>query len=214
MHIHIPDGVLPFNFWATWFALLALALFLVLPRLHRNPKKVVTAAAITAVLLVVFSVEFFGYHLNLTALAGILLGPWFSLLALFTTNVFLALFGHGGVTIIGLNVLINWLEATIGFFLFHHLPFHHSVRAGLVTFIALVVSFFFFLAVLAFSGIDPTLALEERPTTGPVDLAIFAAITSPIIFLSALLEAIVVSLVVSYIHRVRPELIHHDFKDL
>ena len=54
------------------------------------------------------------YHINLTVLAGILLGPWLSIISAVIVNVMLALLGHGGVTVIGLNTLVISTEMIAG----------------------------------------------------------------------------------------------------
>ncbi len=61
------------------------------------------------------------YHMNLTVIAGALLGPVLSVIAAFIVQVILAMLGHGGVTVVGLNTLIVALEMTVGCILFRSL---------------------------------------------------------------------------------------------
>ena len=58
------------------------------------------------------------YHINLTVISGILLGPSLIFLATLVVNVILALFGHGGITVLGLNTLTLSIEGILGYFLF------------------------------------------------------------------------------------------------
>jgi cobalt/nickel transport system permease protein len=65
------------------------------------------AAVMVAVMLVVQSIPLgVPYHMNLSALTGIMLGPWWALLSILVTNIAQAAFGHGGITIVGLNILV------------------------------------------------------------------------------------------------------------
>src|SRR3989339_1788209 len=128
MHIHVPDGIFPAWIWigsiVILVPLLSIALFIV----RKDQKRLVTTSALTALMLIVFSVEVFGFHLNFTSLCGILLGPWWSLISITVTNAFLALFGHGGVTVAPINILLNWTEAIIGWILFTQMikRFHNT----------------------------------------------------------------------------------------
>ena len=106
-HIHIPDGVLPL--WlvaAGWVMTLAL-LFLIARRLSgpEGRRKIPLLGVMAALMLVGMSTEFvpIAYHVNLSVLAGIIVGPAMGFLAAFIVDLILALFGHGGITVVGLN---------------------------------------------------------------------------------------------------------------
>ena len=73
-----------------------------------------------AVMVLGASVEIvpIAYHVNLTVFSGILLGPSLIFLATFVVNVILALFGHGGITVIGLNTLTLSIEGILGYYFF------------------------------------------------------------------------------------------------
>ena len=73
-----------------------------------------------ALMLVGMTVEIvpIAYHLNLAVMAGIVLGPVLGFLAAFIVNLMLAFFGHGGITVVGLNTLVVAMEAVLGFYLF------------------------------------------------------------------------------------------------
>src|SRR5688500_3732643 len=70
-------------------------------------RRVPRLGVMSALLLVGMSTETvpIAYHINLSVLAGIVLGPAYGALAALIVNVFLALFGHGGITVVGLNTL-------------------------------------------------------------------------------------------------------------
>jgi cobalt/nickel transport system permease protein len=121
-HLHIPDGVLPTWLWvAGWVA--ALLLLWVASAVARRAdvrRKVPLLGVVAALVLVAMSTEIvpIAYHINLTVVAGVLLGPWLGAIAAFIVVTILALIGHGGVTVIGLNTLMIAAEMTIGWGLF------------------------------------------------------------------------------------------------
>jgi cobalt/nickel transport system permease protein len=121
-HIHIPDGVLPWWLVAVgWIAALALV-WIASQRARRFDvrRKVPLLGVVAALVLVSMSTEIvpIAYHVNLTVVAGVLLGPWLGAIAAFIVVVMLALLGHGGVTVIGLNTLMIAAEMAIGWGLF------------------------------------------------------------------------------------------------
>jgi cobalt/nickel transport system permease protein len=121
-HIHIPDGVLPA--WlvaAGWIGALALVWYASRrARASDVRRKVPLLGVVAALVLVSMSTEIvpIAYHVNLTVVAGVLLGPWLGAIAAFIVVVFLALLGHGGVTVIGLNTLMIAVEMALGWGLF------------------------------------------------------------------------------------------------
>ncbi|MDO8915570.1 MAG: energy-coupling factor ABC transporter permease [Coriobacteriia bacterium] len=121
-HIHIPDGVLPVWLWATgWMA--ALALVWIASAVAKRTdirRKVPLLGVVAALVLVSMSSEIvpIAYHVNLTVVAGVLLGPWLGIITAFIVEVVLALLGHGGVTVIGLNTLMIGGEMVLGWALF------------------------------------------------------------------------------------------------
>jgi cobalt/nickel transport system permease protein len=121
-HIHIPDGVLPFWLWgAGWLA--ALSIVWIAASVAKRAdvrRKVPLLGVVAALMLVSMSSEIvpIAYHINLTVVAGVLLGPWLAIIAAFIVEIVLALLGHGGVTVIGLNTLIVAAEMVIGWALF------------------------------------------------------------------------------------------------
>jgi cobalt/nickel transport system permease protein len=126
-HLHLPDGVLTFYLWAAGYAVVAGGLVLLWLKFRRARNLVVFArAGFFAALMVVamsFPVAPLAYHLNLAALAGIVAGPAAALLACLFANVILALLGHGGITVVGLNTLTLGLEAVTAFVVFRAAAF-------------------------------------------------------------------------------------------
>lgn len=121
-HLHIPDGVLPVWLvaagWVVTVAVLALAV-----RMSASidlRRRIPLVGAVSALMLVGMSSEIvpIAYHINLTVVAGILVGPWLAWPAALVVVTILALLGHGGVTVIGLNTLVIGSEMVLGGLLF------------------------------------------------------------------------------------------------
>lgn len=120
-HLHIPDGVLPFWLWSSgWVAALVLVWSASIPYRHESSRRVPLLAVVSAMMLVAMSSEIvpIAYHVNLTVVAGALLGPMLSPVAAFIVVLMLALLGHGGITVVGLNMLVISAEMLLGWTLF------------------------------------------------------------------------------------------------
>src|SRR4030043_1799538 len=154
-HIHFPDGILPVWLWASGFivAILVGAILLRLIKKEELTKRLPLLGMMAAVMVLGASVEIvpIAYHVNLTVFSGILLGPSLIFLATFVVNVILALFGHGGITVIGLNTLALSIEGILGYFLFRlfwKILKRLTPATFLATFIALLFSTFAMIGVV------------------------------------------------------------------
>ncbi len=177
-HIHIPDGVLPLWLILVGWLLAAAFVGLAAYRLRgEGSRGVPTLGVLAAVMLVGMSTEIvpIAYHVNLSVLAGIVLGPAYGFLAALIVNLILALLGHGGITVVGLNTLVVGSETALGFYLFRGLlaglgrlgkP-SPAVAAGLATGLTLFVSTWLLIGVVWASSVDPGHARD----TGALDPA-------------------------------------------
>src|SRR5437660_1045027 len=115
-HLHIPDGVLPPLLWAPAL-LVTLALLVLGARARdRDPdalaarRRVAYEGALGALMLAAMAIEVplgpMEYHLTLVGPVGVLLGPAAAFQVVFVANAILALMGHGGLTVVGLNALV------------------------------------------------------------------------------------------------------------
>jgi cobalt/nickel transport system permease protein len=234
-HIHFPDGVLPVWLWASGFIVVILIWTIFLRSMKKEDltRRLPLLGMMAAVMVLGASFEIvpIAYHVNLTVISGILLGPSLIFLATFVVNVILALFGHGGITVIGLNTLTLSIEGVLGYFLFHLLwkVFKRLTPAiFLATFIALLFSTFAMIGVVSLGtshyeelihqegkGIfefhfskekeehHPEEAAEEK-----VNLRRFMAIVLPLGLIGWVLEGVITSLICRYIYRLRPDLLH------
>jgi len=217
--MHIPDGVLPVSVWMLGFFIMLLAIGISLFRLRNMDlrKKIPLLGAVSAAMLVAMSLEILpiAYHINLSVVAGILLGPALGFLAAFITNLILALMGHGGITVIGLNTLLLGSEAVIGHTLFYLFKQRLPVfwRAALATIITLFMTTLALIGIVALSHIDPDLVrhVDEHKAVAAVQESIstFAIIVLSIGLIGWLIESAVTGAVVSFISQVKPDLLGH-----
>jgi len=175
-HIHIPDGVLPL--WliaAGWIGTVALVAFAVRRASALDlRRRVPLVGAMAALMLVGMSSEIIpiAYHINLTVVAGILLGPWLSIITALVVDVMLALVGHGGVTVVGLNTLVIAAEMVLGWALFRAFTMalgqrRAGVSAAGAAVLALALSTTLLVGIVALGG-SPAAARESGafdPTT-------------------------------------------------
>lgn len=218
-HMHIPDGILPVKIWLAGLMLMALALAVSVYRLRRADlmKKAPLLGAMSAVMLVVMSLEILplAYHLNLSVVAGILLGPALGFLAAFITNLMLALMGHGGITVIGLNTLLLGSEAVLGHVLFYLLVKRCTIfwRAAGVTVLTLLITTLSLIGIVAVSHIDPELLRHAGEHGARADFSgsirTFAVMVLSLGALGWIMEAAITGAVVNFISRVKPELLAH-----
>ena len=234
-HIHLPDGVLPVWLWASGFVVVILIWMILLRVMKKEEltRRLPLLGMMAAVMVLGASVEIvpIAYHVNLTVMSGILLGPSLIFLATFVVNVILALFGHGGITVIGLNTLMFSIEGASGYFLFHlfwMLLRRLSIAVFLATFLALTVSTLSMIGVVSLGtshyeelihqgerkgmiGFELGKEKEGHQKEGvpekEVNLKRFLAIILPLGFIGWVLEGMVTALIARYIHRLRPDLL-------
>ncbi|MEW6307912.1 MAG: energy-coupling factor ABC transporter permease [Bacillota bacterium] len=213
-HLHLPDGLLPWQVLVAGWALLLVMLHIA-GRRTSGPaarRKLPEFAALAAAMLLAMAVPLgpLPIHLNLGALAGILLGPWFGAMAVFTANLFMALVGHGGITVLGLNTIITGSEPVVAYWCYRLLGTRLSrpVAAGIGTLTALSLSSYAAVGVLAAAG-HAEHWLDRVPAqvfglTAPLGMAAGAL---PLILLVACVEAALTAGLVAYLARLRPGLL-------
>ena len=218
-HMHIPDGVLPIRLWMLGFLVMALVVGFCLLRVRTMDlrKKIPLLGAVSAAMLVAMSLEILplAYHINLSVVAGILLGPALGFLAAFVTNLILALMGHGGITVIGLNTLLLGSEAVLGHTLFYLLKKRMPVfwRAAVVTILTLFITTLALIGIVSVSHVDPELirhgAEQGTAPGGEIDLSRFAVIVLSLGTVGWIIEALITGAVVRFISQVKPDLLGH-----
>ena len=208
MHLHIPDGVLPMRLWLPGLGL-ALALLGLAARAAsaRGRRAVATQGALGALVLAAMAFEIplgpLEYHLTLVGPLGVLLGPAPSFVVLFTVNALLALLGHGGLTVIGLNALVLGAGAALARPVYRALAGRIGPPAAcaLATAAAQSVSGALWAAVLLYS--------LRAPANGPppAQVGIVAGLAFPMWLVGIAAESAVAYGIARFLARVRPDLL-------
>jgi len=209
-HIHLEDGSFSLIWVVLWWivaiTLIAVALWSLRSAGRNNQKKITIAAFITAAAFAIFQINipiFGGVHLNLTPLIGILAGPVLGALVVLVINILSAAIGHGGWGLIGANVLVNLSEVIIAYLVFRGarsiLPDLFS-RAGIATFAGLFCGNLVMVAIILVSGIQGVTQTSGQILTG---LVLIIAINMGV----AIIEALLTGLIVSYIGKIRPDIL-------
>lgn len=215
-HLHIPDGVIPPIWLFVGFAGTGLLLAVALKMLSSEGTKHKAAwiAGASAFMLLAMSVPIplgaVPVHLNLMAMTGILLGVWPGVVAAFVTNLILALLGHGGITVIGLNTLVTSSEVITANLLFRLLRRKLSPggAAGVSCAFALALSGVLTAGILTLTGAE--FHHEPEVLQPAFSAGRFLAVAAPVLGLGTLLESAVTALVVSYLAKVRPALVTRE----
>ncbi len=221
-HMHIPDGILPVWLWVAGLVIMSLVLGFSLFRLRTIDvkKKIPLLGAVSAAMLVAMSLEILplAYHVNLSVVAGILLGPALGFQAAFITNLMLALVGHGGITVIGLNTLLLGLEAILGHTFFHLFRKRMPVfwGAGVATFLTLLITTLILIGIVSASHVEPELFRHggtgeagEMMHDDRVSVSRFAIMVLSLGFLGWIIEGAITGAVVKFIAQVKPDLLGH-----
>lgn len=207
-HLHIADGVLPPWLWLAGLVLSAALVGLASYR-HRQDRgdRLAFLGALGALMLAASAVPIgpFG-HLSFAPVVGILLGPGLGFLAAFLVNATLALLGHGGLTVVGLNALI--LGAGMAIARPVYLRLVQSIppsRAGMIAAVATtLLSIAVLTGVLVLAG---DLSKADHEHAGLTLAGRFALLSSPFWIFGLIAESLVTGSVVAFLSRVRPELL-------
>ena len=215
-HLHIADGVLPWLLWAGGLLVMAaLVAFVSYRHRHDRADRLTLLGALAALMLAAMAVPLGPIgHLSFAPVVGILLGPGLGFLAAVVVNAILALLGHGGITVLGLNALV------LGAATMAAQPLYRAARARFVpgtaaavaSVCAGVASVLALWVVLLLAGGSTDAAhaghADAAAHTGAVSATSrFVALASPFWILGLAVEAIVSASVIGFLARVRPELL-------
>ena len=215
-HVHLEDGAVSIQWLVLWnlaaLAIIVLALY-ALRRAKVPPRKLAIAAMCVSVGFAIIQIEipvFGGLHLNLTPFIGILVGPALGTVCVLVINVFSAAVGHGGWGMIGANTIVNAVEVLIGYYLYKVMRTRlHASRfaSGFTgTSVALTVSAFLAVAIIAVSGIQGSNVSRDQTVLNLLVLAIADVVTG-------IAEGIMTGYIVSFVGRVRPDLLGERMTD-
>ena len=206
--MHLPDGIVPIEFALAGYGASAAMAALALSRIKALPDpnaEIPRVAMLTTVFfaasLVAIPVPPTSVHLMLAGLMGVMLG-WFSVPAILV-GLFLqaVLFGHGGITTLGLNGLILGLPALMAFGIWRVGARHWPDVAGFAAGSGAVAAALAIFAAIVLAGLPVTLdARAER-----VALGVFLLAHLPL----AVAEGVVVMALLRVLRRVEPRLLPH-----
>lgn len=230
-HLHIPDGVLPGWLVLTGWILTAIILALCIYRLKREEiaKKIPLIGIISALMIVCMTLPVipFAYHINLSIVAGIVLGPAVAFIAIFIVDLVIAMFGHGGITVVGLNTIVIGAEAVIGYYIFRGLLIllgkdSPGWSAGIATVLSLIVSTSLLIGLLYASQLNPEIIMKSETAEvldsdignggqfsdlHVINLENFICAAVLLLAVGWTIEGVLSGLVIKYISGVRPDLI-------
>lgn len=206
--MHLPDGFVPVGQAVAGYGGIAALTALALWRIRRLPDPqagVPRAAMLTAVFFAASAVAVpvppASVHLVLTGLMGVCLG-WFAVPAI-VVGLFLqtVLFGHGGLTTLGLNGLILCPPALLAFWVWRRAGARHPDLAALGAGGGAVL-----LSLALFAGM--VLAGMPAAVDARVERAALAALVLAHLPL-VLAEAVIVLGVLRALRRIEPSLLRH-----
>jgi cobalt/nickel transport system permease protein len=233
-HLHIPDGILPgwiiLSGWIFTAIILAFSIYRV--RSTELKRKIPLIGIISALMIVCMTIPIIPpiYHINLSVIAGIILGPAVAFISIFIVDLIIAMFGHGGITVVGLNTVVIGAEAFIGFYLFQLFMIiigRDSIMwsSGLAAVISLILSTSILIGAVYVSQINPEVVIgieEGHPTKDTqeqniqeipnelvkgINIKSFAKTILVLLGIGWILEGIITAFVIKYVSRVRPDLI-------
>jgi cobalt/nickel transport system permease protein len=205
-HLHIPDGVLPVLMWAPALGLALLLLVLGARALRgASPQRLAYQSALGALVLAAMVVELplgpLDYHLTLVGPVGVLLGPAAIFQVVFVASAILALVGHGGLTVVGLNALVLGAGGALArpVYVACARRWAPPVALTAATAVTQIVSGAIWLAVMA-------VAMRVQ-AVGPHRVRLVAAVAFPLYLAGIVIESVVAFGIARFISRVRPDLL-------
>ncbi|MEK7824467.1 MAG: energy-coupling factor ABC transporter permease [Candidatus Eisenbacteria bacterium] len=212
-HLHIPDGLLPV--WV-WGAGLLLALLLLVRGSRRardhSPQRIAYQGALGGLMLAAMAIPLgpLEYHLTLAGPMGVLLGGGGAFQVAFVVSAILALMGHGGLTVVGLNALVLGSGAAVANRVYgavaHRLRPAPALALGTAAGQAVAGSLW-----LAMVGFGMRLDPGAAPHAGGGDgrLGVFLGLALPLWIVGIAVESVIAFGLGRFLARVQPGLLPH-----
>lgn len=216
--MHVPDGILPAPICLGGYALTGLTTWFSLHKINQSkeptagvPRAALLTAAFFAASLIHIPVPPASVHLVLNGLLGVILGYYAFPAILVGLGLQAIMFGHGGLSTLGVNAAITGIPALIAYFIFglrDRLPkfLNPKLMTGLFALIAgasgvaIGVCLFYGLVIFNLPA-DLNVTAEQAALTG----LLFAHI--PLV----ILEGIFTAFLVLFLQKVKPELLRHGW---
>ena len=219
-HLHIPDGVLPLWLVIAGWACTGILLVFCIYRVRRVEltRKIPLIGIISALMIVCMTLPVipFAYHVNLSVVAGIILGPALAFISIFIVDLIIAMFGHGGITVVGLNTVVVGAEAVLGYYLFQMLRLlmgSYSVgwSSGIAAVFSLILSTTLLVGLLFVAHVNPDLMIEAGSKVNyELNIGVFIKTALALLFFGWMIEGVITGLVIKYVSGIRPDLIQSD----
>jgi cobalt/nickel transport system permease protein len=221
-HLHIPDGVLPgWLVLAGWICTgLILAFCIYRVRRLELVRKIPLIGIVSALMIVCMTLPIipFAYHVNLSVVAGIILGPALAFISIFIVDLIIAMFGHGGITVVGLNTIVIGAEAVLGYYIFlifKLLMDSYSVGwlSGIAAVLSLILSTSILVGILYAAHVNPALLIDTETglnLKNGLSINVFVKTALVLLAFGWVLEGVITGLVIKYVSGIRPDLIKPD----
>ncbi|WP_291318903.1 cobalt transporter CbiM [Desulfonatronospira sp.] len=210
--MHIPDGILPLPLTLGGYAACAAAVFFCLHRIKKRPEPaadIPKAALLTSAFFVASLIHIpvppASVHLMLSGLLGVLLG-FFAIPAILIGLFFQAvMFGHGGLTTLGINGVIIGFPAMAAHYIFRfgtrgkHGPKPTATFAFLAGALAIMLSVLLF-ALLLVTAVPADMGAAVEKTAMLVIIAAHVPL--------ALVEGVITAMTATFLLRVSPRVLH------
>jgi cobalt/nickel transport system permease protein len=212
--MHVPDGFLSPQVCLIGYGITGGAIWYSLSRINRETnrqEKIPKAALLTAAFFVTSSIYIpippTSIHLVLNGLMGIVLG-YYAFPAILVGLLFQAIiFGHGGLSTLGINGVIMGLPAILAYYIFnlrHSFAKNNQFLTNIFAFVAGALSL----------GMAATMFTVLMVTTIPADIdvetekiGIYVALVGYSI--QMVIEGIFTVMLVSFLEKVKPELLEN-----
>jgi len=209
-HLHIPDGVLPVWLWASGLvaSLLLLVRASVMAR-GGSPQRIAYQGALGGLMLAAMAVPLgpMEYHLTLAGPVGVLLGGAGAFQVTFIVSAILALMGHGGLTVVGLNALVLGSGAAVANRAYGILAIRLRPAPALAIGTAagqMVAGALWLVVVLIAMRLEPGAVFHGRLDGR---LGVFVAVVAPLWLLGVVVESLVAFGLGRFLARVGPGLL-------
>ncbi|SES65291.1 energy-coupling factor ABC transporter permease [Anaerobranca gottschalkii] len=218
-HLHITDDLLQWQLALLGYliTLLVIGYILVTTKKEELFNNIAKLGIMAALMLIVMSIPLgIPFHLNLSILTALIIGPKLGFISILLVNIILATFGHGGITVVGLNTLIMGSEVFVGYYLFSFLltkgiKWQYALFTTVL--IALIISASLMVTIVRIGGIEPAIVYHscdhdhgEHVTTGEdLTYSRFAMLVLGIVLFGSIIEALIILVIVNYFRKIRPD---------
>jgi cobalt/nickel transport system permease protein len=210
--MHIPEGYLTLPAIAGGYAITAAATWYSIRKIKKRenpredvPKASLLTAAFFMASLISIPLPIGSVHLVLNGLLGAVLG-YFALPAILIGLFFQAvMFGHGGLTTLGVNAVVMGLPAIVSFYIFRLRKIGKSegrLKIGIYGFLAGAIAIAISLAL--YVGVAVSFISADLSETGQ-RTAIYSLVITNLPLLA--IEGIITAMLAVFLHRVRPQIL-------